>query len=202
MGIILDTKPTSVSIAQKINDYFHTTVAQKNCDGCSVNGPHDWNIRIEAAPQILKVRLNIFRNDATDKWVGEGKNRRRLWRHYKLLHALRTPNTIDLTNHQMHNFFPLRYTLNSVTSHSGNKGTNGHYITSTRGQGGQINCISDSNMEAFSQAQLQQSPQAPLTVSTSKFQVYVLTYLRDDVPLTSLRRKAAKLMPELRNKKL
>ena len=114
--------------------------------------------------------------------------------HYKVNHRLQHPDFLDLTNHQLHDTFPLHYRLSSVISHTGpgvQEGAGGHYIASVRDPGAsQFTCILDRSTEAISHAQFLRSPQRK-SQFPGNFQVYILTYVREEVPLITKAQLAA-----------
>jgi ubiquitin C-terminal hydrolase len=158
--MILDVTNTTASFDQTLNGFFQKPRAGLRCSHCRINTNQIVTTRIEAGPQVLKIKLAIFRNDPITNPVTNAVT----WQKYKVMHTLQHPNTLDLTAHQLHNSLPLRYTLSSVVSHSGS-GTpigGGHYIASVRGPGGNIRCISDSATDNFTPAQMSGSPQRPV----------------------------------------
>jgi ubiquitin C-terminal hydrolase len=193
--MILDVTNTKASFDQALNGFFQESRAGLRCSYCRININQIVTTRIEAGPQVLKIKLAIFRNDPITNPVTNTVT----WQKYKVMHTLQHPNTLDLTAHKLHNSLPLRYTLSSVISHSGS-GTpicSGHYIASVRGPGDNIRCISDPATENFTPAQMSGSPQRPVRVSRTPKQVYILTYLKHDVTLTRAQRKALSLESEM-----
>jgi ubiquitin C-terminal hydrolase len=184
-GMMVDVTPTTPDWNQAITNFFHRTQAGLHCANCATRN-HDVETNIVAAPQILRIALQIFKQDIIfpdpEEEDGEVTVNR-----YKVNHTLQHPDILDLTNHQLHNTFPLQYKLSSVISHSGPglKEKGGHYIASVRGPGlTPITCISDERRERFSQLQFESNPQTT-ALSRGNFQVYILTYVREDVALTT-----------------
>lgn len=163
-----------------------------HCSICGTNTTHRVTTRIQAGPQILKIKLVILQLKISEK---KDKNGNPLpATEYKINHSMAHPNILDLTQHQENAHLPLRYRLSSVISHSGEgtESAGGHYIASVRGPGGHITCLSDSARETFTQAQFEASPQVA-GISPPPKQVYVLTYLRDDGRLTKEQREMKNL---------
>ena len=92
------------------------------------------------------------------------------------------PQTVDLTRYQENAELPLRYHISSVISHAGSL-NGGHYIATVKGKASRITNISDTRKERFTETRLMQSPQRPTVGNPSD--VFVLTYIRDDGPLTA-----------------
>jgi ubiquitin C-terminal hydrolase len=193
--MMLDVTRTTPSFDQALADFFQRTQPDLFCTQCGLNRDQTLETKIIAAPQILKISLQIFRSRFTGKRIG--KNKVKQMRDYKVNHTLQHPDVLDLTDRQLHNALPLRYRLSSVISHSGTglKKGGGHYVASARGPGGQVRCISDSAVQNFTQQQFLASPQDANIVSPgSPKQVYILTYVREKGGMTSGQRAAARLL--------
>jgi hypothetical protein len=61
----------------------------------------------------------------------------------------------------------------------------------------QIRCMSDSIMETITPAQMLGSPQRSVNVSPTPKQVYVLTYIKDDIAQSGAQRKALRLESQM-----
>lgn len=139
------------SIQDCVDAYFEQEVPQFYCNTCASNGNHYFHPEIEAAPRILKVHLLIF----TQEEVGKGN-----WVQNKNEHSFDSPDPLDLTQYQKHDFLPLRYRLSGVVVHEGDLDS-GHYIATVKGQGDNCFRISDHQVECVTQNVLTRGPQRP-----------------------------------------
>lgn len=169
-----------------IHNFFNDP-RDARCDTCNVqNQPHDTRKYIVSGPQILKIRISIFKS------VQRMRSNGTFYNHgIKVSHAMPFPEIADLTRYQKVRDLPLRYRLSSVISHSGSV-ESGHYVATVRGQGNNITCISDRRKETFDIVRMLQSPQRP-TITNPK-DVYILTYVREDGQLTARQRAMKKMM--------
>jgi ubiquitin C-terminal hydrolase len=85
---------------------------------------------IEAAPEILRVALNI----STTTTTGDPK---------KELNPVGYTQYLDLTEFQRDRGTPLRYRLSSVVHHQGQRYDRGHYVSTVQGYGPNIYYIDD-----------------------------------------------------------
>jgi ubiquitin C-terminal hydrolase len=86
--------------------------------------------RIEAAPEILRVVLNL----STITTTGHPK---------KELNPVDYTQYLDLTDFQRDQGTPLRYRLSSVVHHQGQRYDRGHYVSTVQGYGSNIYYIND-----------------------------------------------------------
>ncbi|KAF2855033.1 cysteine proteinase [Plenodomus tracheiphilus IPT5] len=191
-GMVLSVSNHNSTWNNVLDGYFREDVNNLTCPTCNAQTNQVARSKIVAAPQILKIRLSIF------NWVppsAPGIQGQML----KVHHHVHYPDILNLQNRQLHDHLPLRYRLSSVISHAGADINSGHYIASARGprDDQDIRCISDSNTEQFKQSQLLQSPQRPTQVSHSVLEAYVLTYIKQDVPLTRQQRKIEALVSDM-----
>lgn len=182
-SLSLGVLPAYTDIMHAITANFQQTIQSIHCKDCHRNrnrtrsrSPNRtqsrWSNRtksrwseIVAAPKILRIHLGILQHNG------------------KIMHTMTYPQTLDLTAFQRVPTLPLRYALSSVIAHSGPGGNRGHYIASVRQRSGGYMCVSDSAREAFNLAQFLQSPQRPTSSAIrhpNGFQVYMLSYVRDD----------------------
>jgi ubiquitin C-terminal hydrolase len=85
---------------------------------------------IEAAPEILRVALNL----STTTTTGDPK---------KELNPVGYTQYLDLTEFQRDRGTPLRYRLSSVVHHRGQRYDRGHYVSTVQGHGPHIYYIDD-----------------------------------------------------------
>ncbi|KAI0585881.1 ubiquitin carboxyl-terminal hydrolase [Pyrenophora tritici-repentis] len=175
----------SATFDAAIRTYFYDTI-DMHCDTCRVHEQSHWTRReIVAGPQYLKIRINLFGGRMV--MGDEGLE----YQGIKIPHSMPIHEVLDLTQYQEVPTLPLRYKIHSVISHS-DPIYSGHYVCSTKGQGNDITCISDTHKEPFNLQSLLQSPQRP-TITGQK-DVYVLTYVRDDGVLTDAQKALKKLL--------
>ncbi|KAF2129191.1 hypothetical protein P153DRAFT_386373 [Dothidotthia symphoricarpi CBS 119687] len=93
-----------------IDLFFNNIDFNFRCGSChSLIGAHHRTRRIEAAPQILRIAVNIFGEDR----LGTGE---------KYLEPFDVPQQLDLTQRQVITTLPLTYTLSSAIAHGGDGG--------------------------------------------------------------------------------
>lgn len=153
-------------ITNAITAGFQHTVQDVYCDECFQNQDKYRSCEIVAAPKILHVQIAILQIDG------------------KIMHSMTYPEILDLTPFQQFTALPLQYRLSGVISHSGESANFGHYIASVRGRNpDEFMCISDDDREDFSLAEILANPQHPQVEQISHedgYQVYMLSYIRDD----------------------
>ncbi|KAH7393009.1 hypothetical protein BKA66DRAFT_567732 [Pyrenochaeta sp. MPI-SDFR-AT-0127] len=154
------------SITNSITAAFQNVVENIHCSECLQNQTKYRKYDIIAAPKILQVQIAILQYDG------------------KIMHSMDYPETLDLTAFQQFTTLPLEYRLSGVVSHAGEGLSGGHYIASVRGQNpNDFTCISDVDREEFQLAHFLASPQRPECddmYCEDGYQVYMLSYIRDD----------------------
>ncbi|KAJ4990588.1 hypothetical protein SVAN01_03819 [Stagonosporopsis vannaccii] len=159
------------TIAEAIDDAFLGQVQGSRCENCASNQTKTRRTKIVAAPKILRIQLQILRPNE------------------KIFHALTHPDQLDLTASQEIAKLPLRYELSSVLAHAGdyfnidpededsNLVIHGHYIASVREPSGTFSMANDSYVRTITHDSFLTNPQRS---GGEDFQIYVLTYIRDD----------------------
>jgi hypothetical protein len=116
--------------------------------------PHCWVIqppitrqyRIEAAPELLRVALNVGSNTYPAGPIKE-------------FNPVQFTQSLDLTNLQRDQSTPLRYCLSSVVHHRGQNYDRGHWLFTVRGHGSKVYYIDNHVVRPESATFLTSNPQ-------------------------------------------
>ncbi|KAF2878169.1 hypothetical protein BDV95DRAFT_663376 [Massariosphaeria phaeospora] len=180
-SLILHTRQNSTSLLNELLALFDDDLVVA-CTNCNVNlARQHMAYRIEAAPHILKINLNIMNGGNATGSI-----------QWKIRAGINVLNTLDLTHLQTHNSLPLTYKLSSVIAHEGS-GRTGHYLATCRGPKDVISSLADAQREVVTQAHLTRNPQRIGTWS-GDFNVHTATYIRDESQWTAAQRRLAQMV--------
>ena len=158
---------------EKLRVHCESRKCRKARDGTR----HERYKQITAGPKVLRVTLKIT------EYSLKG---------LKISTAFEINEFLDLTEFQAVNKVPLRYRLASVISHRGKTLHAGHYIASVRSfyqSEHRFYHINDDFTSGLSQIEFSNNPQRPIHYTKGLgFNVYTLTYLRDEKPLRDIRK--------------
>lgn len=176
MGVNL----THTSLQQAMAASFQHGVEDVHCEVCNRKQVKTRWTEIVAAPKILRIHLQIVQPQ------------------HKTRHHLAYPDLLDLTAHQRNPTLPLQYHLSSVIAHSGT--TTDRYIASVREpSSNQFSCISDTLVTNILHREFLANPQIR---NDQRFEVYDLTYIRDDSVRSMPTQKLKKWIKEIAELKM
>ncbi|KAF2262905.1 cysteine proteinase [Lojkania enalia] len=135
------------------------------CTTCNANQQFTDHHAIIAAPEYLRIKLNIVYHDAAGNV-------------HKITNPIALDKTLDLTQYQTDRSTPLKYKLISVIQHSGQGLQSGHYAATVKGRAG-VAVVDDGVVRDVAERRLRDNPMVWGGAGKGmRFQAVVLMYVR------------------------
>ncbi|KAF2826420.1 hypothetical protein CC86DRAFT_406693 [Ophiobolus disseminans] len=129
--------PAMADLDQILDSGFFNQTQSHQCGTCNAAGEHRVRRRIKAAPQVLRIEVQLATTVAGQVM--------------KQLHPWDVPELLDLTQYQLNAELPLQYNLSSAIAHAGSNGHQevGGVARATKGESSESSGLDDDELEKY-----------------------------------------------------